>query len=744
MEKTSRNVFESTVLIVGMLALIAVLFLAGCQTIPPAGPGTGGTGGAGAGGGAVLTQGTFASAQLFDPTVEIEAKTFKTEEEYAAFVKRNAGGASYYYGGVRGEVMLEMDMAKSISSVAPTAAGGMDSANAAVQVNAEEGGYSTTNNQVRGVDEGDILKTDGEYIYTVTGNTVFIIKAYPGEDAEIVSTIKLKSAPQGLFINGDNLAVYGNFYDLDYFKSIDFVPRQGMTFFNVYDLSDKEEPELVEEFKFEGNYFESRMYGDYVYFITTTGTYYRHDYPTPLVIDGTVKSSIAFDRIYYFPIPYQSVQFANIHAINMDDVDEDVNSKSVAVESSQNMYMSEKNIFITYTEYINEWELRNKIMIDMIMPKLTESDKQLIDKIKQTDDEVLSQQEKESKILQIVQTYVGYMTEKEQQDFSDELDAELQEKLDEYEYMEYTIINKIGVDDGDISIVANGKVPGHVNNQFSMDEQDDVLRIATTISQRWSYYKGESQSTESTNNVFTLDKDLELMDSLKGLAKGEQIYSTRFMGDRLYMVTFRQVDPFFVIDLSNPKNIQELGKLKIPGFSRYLHPYDENTIIGIGRDTSATGSTRGLKISLFDVSDVENPKEIAKFVTDERYAQSTAEYEHKAFLFSKANNLLVIPAYSYSYGECWGGRCPMDEGQDYNGAMVFKVTKTEVTLRGIIDHSMANGNYNYYQAAVERSLYIQDELFTKSPNLLRINKIDDLSKVKNLELESANTVYPVY
>src|SRR4030043_384140 len=330
------------------------------------------------------------------------------------------------------------------------------------------------------------------------------------------------------------------------------------------------------------------------------------------------------------------------------------------------MYMSENNIFITYTEYINEYELRNKIIIDLLTPKLTESDKEVIAKIRETDNDVLSQYEKESKILQIVETYVNYMDDSDQQDFQDQVDTELQKKLDEYEYMEYTIINKVSVDNGEISIAANGKVPGHVNNQFSMDEYQDVLRIATTISQRWSYYKGESQETDSTNNVFTLDKDLDLMDSLKGLAKGETIQSTRFMGNRLYMVTFRQVDPFFVIDLSNPKDIKELGKLKIPGFSRYLHPYDDNTIIGIGRDTSATGAQRGLKISLFDGSDVGNPKEIAKFVTEEQYAQSTAEYEHKAFLFSKANNLLVIPAYSYNYYDrCIGEGCT---STGYNGA----------------------------------------------------------------------------
>jgi inhibitor of cysteine peptidase len=743
MEK-NRNLLETAIVSVGILMLVAVLLIAGCKTIPPIG--TGGTGGNGGTTipGTTLTQGSYSSGQVFDPTVELSAKAFKSETEFNVFVKKNAGGGSYYYGGIRGGVMME---SAKLSSVAPMATGAGDTANAAVQVNAEEGSFSTTNNQVSGVDEGDIMKTDGNYIYTVTGNTVFIIKAYPGEDAEIVSTIKLKSQPQGLFIKGDKLAVYGNFYDLDFFKEIDFVPKQGMTFFNIYDLSDKANPDLIKEYKFEGNYFESRMFGDYVYFVTTTGTSYRSPYPTPLMVDGTVKSSIPFDRIYYYPIPYQSVEFANIHAVDLANPTKSVNSKSVAVEASQNMYMSEKNIFITYTEYINEYELQQKIIIDLMEDKLTAADKELVQKIKDSDNEVLSQYEKQSKILQIVQSYVSYMTEKDQQAFQDKVDEELQAKMDEYEYMEYTIINKVSVDNGDISIVANGKVPGNVVNQFSLDEYQNVLRIATTISQRWSYYKGESQSTESTNNVFTLNADLEVLDSIKGMAKGEQIFSTRFMGDRLYMVTFRQVDPFFVIDLSNPNNIKELGKLKIPGFSRYLHPYDENTIIGIGRDTSATGQQRGLKISLFDVSDVENPKEIAKFVTDEQYAQSTAEYEHKAFLFSKINNMLVIPAYSYDYGRCWGDVCPAGGTgtTGYNGALVFKVTKDEITLRGLIDHSQGNANSNYYYSpAVERSLYIQDELYTKSPNLLRINKISDLSKVKNIALEAGSSPYPVY
>jgi len=237
------------------------------------------------------------------------------------------------------------------------------------------------------------------------------------------------------------------------------------------------------------------------------------------------------------------------------------------------------------------------------------------------------------------------------------------------------------------------------------------------------------------------------MDGLTGLAEGESIYSTRFMGDRLYMVTFRQVDPFFAIDLSNPKDIKTLGKLKIPGFSRYLHPYDEDTIIGIGRDADLRGGQKGIKISLFDVSDVENPKEVASYVSDDRYAQSTAEWEHKAFLFDKEKELLVIPAYNYDW---------QNPNNGYNGALVFKITKDDIELRGLIDHSDGvkesdNGKLGIwmpryqYSPAVERSLFIGEDLYTKSPYLLRINSLDDLSSINSLVLDSGYTGgIPIY
>lgn len=719
----------------------------------------------------------------FDLGKEVKTKTFTSEKELDAFLKNVQTSSGNYYGG--GGMMMKSASAPTAVREEMIALDSSVGSSGEGSVSALPNDHSQTNNQVESVDEADIIKTDGDYIYTVSNNVLFIVKAYPGEDAKVVSKLKFESMnPESIFLSGNHLAVFGNFYDNDYFKKINYFPRSGMSFFNVYDISDKENPKLVKEYKFDGNFFRGRMYGDYVYLITNT--YPRYNvYPMPLMYSGTEKIAMPIDHIYYYDMPYSNPTFVNIHAINLNDLSEEVESKSIAVDSTENMYMSEKNLYIASTDYINEYEIQRKIAIDLLEPMLTDSDKVLIEKIKQTDDDVLSKYEKDQKIYQIIESYSQMLTQDEQQDLSDKADKKMREEMKKYKYMEYTVINKISIDGNKIEPVANGKIPGRINNQFSMDEKDDVLRIATTVSQRWSSYFTETSAgsvsgstgvaqvveaspdivsekavatsaklavnsvspdvrimppirngfQESMNNVYTLDSNLEIMDSIEGLAEGEQIFSTRFMGDRLYMVTFRQVDPFFVVDLSDPTDIEVLGKLKIPGFSRYLHPYDKDTIIGIGQDASDSGRAKGFKVSLFDVSDVENPKEIAKYVSDSDYASSTALWEHRAFLFSKDKELMVIPIYNYDY---------QDPTENYNGALVFKVTKDEIKLRGLIDHSQGTNTQYYWSPMVERSLYIEDLLYTKSPGLLRINKIDTLDKVKNVDLDYSDIPIKVY
>ena len=174
-----------------------------------------------------------------------------------------------------------------------------------------------------------------------------------------------------------------------------------------------------------------------------------------------------------------------------------------------------------------------------------------------------------------------------------------------------------------------------------MDEYEQHFRIATTTRQVWDSDK------MSSNNVYILDDELDVVGELEDLAPGEKIYSVRFMGKKGYIVTFKKIDPLFVIDLSDHSNPLVLGKLKIPGYSDYLHPYDENHLIGIGKDTVEAadeltesrgldfGWYQGVKMAIFDVTDVENPIELHKVVIGDRGTDSPVLYDHKAFLFDR-------------------------------------------------------------------------------------------------------------
>jgi hypothetical protein len=210
-----------------------------------------------------------------------------------------------------------------------------------------------------------------------------------------------------------------------------------------------------------------------------------------------------------------------------------------------------------------------------------------------------------------------------------------------------TSVYKFDMGPDGIEFLAKGRVPGKILNQFSMDEDGEYFRIATT--------RGFSWDGTSDNNVYVLDSDMNMIGKLEGIAPGETIYSTRFVGSRLYMVTFKKIDPFFVIDLGNPAFPSILGKLKIPGFSDYLHPYDENHILGFGQETIDPDAFeleernidfawfQGMKVGLFDVTDVENPIEKFKVVIGDRGTDSPLLYDHKALLFDKEKNIISFP-----------------------------------------------------------------------------------------------------
>jgi uncharacterized secreted protein with C-terminal beta-propeller domain len=586
------------------------------------------------------------SSLLAEPPVILANATlqrFTSYNEMFQFLNRSYTNPPYYYGPQMGGTM-----ARTLSA--------LEDANGK-----QTPDYSTTNIQVEGVDEADIIKSDGQYIYVTSNGVIRIIKAYPPEEASIASTIELNSTILGIFVNEDKLVVFSQEYPHWRYgpEIIPMIQAQ----IKIYDVENRNDPVLEDEITLDGYYFDSRMIREHIYVVTNHPAIIRdEEVVLPTIARNNETEGVEATDVYYSDAEDYYHSFTTIVSINIET--SEILHETVLVGYSTSLYVSQNNIYLATPRYEN-----------------------------------------------------GTQT---------------------------TEIHRIHIDYGDITYEASGKVPGYVLNQFSMDEYNSNFRIATT---QGNIARTFAQAT-STNNVYVLNQNLTIIGRLEELAPNEQIYSARFMGTRCYLVTFKKVDPLFVISLEDPVNPRVLGKLKIPGYSNYLHPYSDSLLIGIGKETVEAEEGdfawyQGVKLSLFDASDVENPKEVAKYIIGDRGTDSPVLYDHKALLFDKERNLLVIPVLVAEIDETkYPKGVPSNAYGDFvwQGAYVFTVTEDSIELRGGITHLdddselLKSGYYFSSEYSVKRSLYIDDYLYTISDKKIAINNLADLTTVSEIEL----------
>ena len=559
--------------------------------------------------------------QPYIPPVVLSLETFSSYEELENFLKTNIEQTKNYEGQYSSFFSRGGEVASLDAEAAPA--------------------HSTTNIQVAGVDEADIVKTDGEYLYVVSSNNISILKAYPPEEAKVLSKITLNETYNlKIYVNEDKLAVLGG-----HFAPIRIsYSYTGESFVKVYDISDKTSPVLTRTLSLNGTLSGSRMIGNYVYAtvnqLAVQSSNEKTDFEVTLPkisTDDAVKE-IQATEIRYVNVPDVFYYFTTVIAVNIINDAQEPTYETFLTGPTACMYVSHSNMYLAVPN-TNVW--------------------------------ILS--------------------------------AEVGGRRDE------TLIYRVKLDGEEIVCEAEGAVSGYVLNQFSMDEYNGFFRIATT---KWT-------NDGSKNNLYVLDMSLNIVGELPDLAPGERIYSARFMGDRCYLVTFKQVDPFFVIDLSNPTEPKVLGYLKIPGFSGYLHPYDESHIIGTGKQDN------NVKLSLFNVTDVTAPTEaVPPYIVPADWSDSTVLMDHKAFLFDKSKQLLALPVSISEY---------YIKGY-WQGAYVFNVSLEQgFTFKASITHQDNNASYEY-NTQVQRILYIENVLYTVSETKVKMNLIENLQPIKEIEL----------
>ncbi|MCK5017323.1 MAG: beta-propeller domain-containing protein [Candidatus Peribacteraceae bacterium] len=691
-------------------------------------------------------------------------KKFSSEAELQSFLDENTGysgsGSDFLMRGASLDLTVqggaETFNAVTKSTAVPMAAG------ESAEATSGSDDFSETNIQVEGVDEADIVKTDGKYIYSISQGKVFITDAYPAENAVIVSELEINGQPNEMYINGDRLVIFTSVYGGNYYPMVkggiattdanvgiamdevavetkmiapgEYMPSPGysgpVSRIFVYDVSDASNPVIVNNLTIEGNYYNSRMIGDYVYAIAQKSVYNYGSPGIPRIMFGdSGEKMVAMPDIYYFDVPGNSYQFTSVVSFNVNNEIEEPNNKVYLMSYGQNIYVSQDNIYITYRKEVSQKKIMEDMITKVMIPNLPPDIALKISTIWNSDKE---QYEKTQEMTEVFNEYLETLGPEQAAQLMENMQIKMQEYYTEIsKELERSQVHKISISNGNIEYMAGGSFPGHVLNQFSMDEHNGYFRVATTTSGWIGGMRGET-----LNHMYVLDSGLNIVGKLEDLAKGERIYSARFMGDKAYMVTFRRVDPLFVIDLSNPLNPTVLGELKIPGYSDYLHPYDDNHIIGVGMDADESGRTQGLKLSLFDVSDVANPKEISKYIFGGRGSSSYALHDHKAFLFDKEKELLVIPASTNDWTESKDWR----DVTRSDGAHVFTINLVDGFVhRGQITHAeeeSKEGEEEYYwpryDNSVRRSLYIGNVLYTLSDSKLKMNSLGDLTKVNEI------------
>ena len=285
-----------------------------------------------------------------------------------------------------------------------------------------------------------------------------------------------------------------------------------------------------------------------------------------------------------------------------------------------------------------------------------------------------------------------------------------------------TQIHKFDISDpDDTRYRGSGQVPGFLLGQFALSERAGVLRVASTLVPPWSA-TAPAQSESQVATLAERNDALVQLGRVGGLGKGERIYAVRFIDDTGYVVTFRQVDPLYTVDVSDPAAPKVVGELKVLGYSAYLHPAGKDLLIGIGQDATEEGFRSGAQVSLFDVSNPAAPARLQQRVIGS--GSSIAEYDHHAFLWWPATNLAVLPVSIYTP--------PPDDGQgrpqsccaeNFMGAIGFGISRDAITEAGRVTHDGGSG----YQAIVTRSLVVRGRLYTLSDAGLKVSRLDSLA-----------------
>jgi hypothetical protein len=553
--------------------------------------------------------------------------------------------------------------------------------------------FSETNVQVEGVDEPDMVKTDGERIVVLSDGALIVVDVTGEEPVETGRISVGELSVQSLFLDGDTVLLFGSVWGhgpIPFLREGDaaIAPIPSTPTMRIVEVDITADPEITGTMTIDGAFISGRMVDDSVRLVLTSSPVgFEWSYPSGSGLRAErkaieenreiVRNSTEENWIPYYvttdaagnvidegmlfdceraahPASFSGVDMLSVLTVDIS-AGLDVSDATGVLARGDTVYASEQSLYVA-TQNWQTWR-----WID------TGDARQRPD---------------------------GPTTEIHKFDISDSRRA---------------------------SYLASASVEGYLLNQFAMDEHDGILRVASTTSPAWW---GSGPDSESRITMLREISDgLVQVGMIDGLGATEQIYSVRFMGDIAYVVTFRQTDPLYTLDLSNPRRPRLVGELKIPGYSAYLHPVGEGLLMGIGQDATEEGRVLGTQVSIFDVSDLADPKRIDTHTLSEG-TNSSVEYDHHAFLYWQG--LAVIPVQEWRWD---------DKGEEvFMGAVALRVGDDGSLVDvGQVVHPGGDDKSWDWRAQIHRSVVIGDALYTISSKGIMKSDLTDLAELAWLE-----------
>jgi len=570
--------------------------------------------------------------------------------------------------------------------------------------------YTETNTQEEGVDEADIVKTDGDYIYTVDDQELVILDSWPAEETSIVGRYSVTEETdeehvdtrsiraRSLFLKGDRVAVFSNV-----FKSYTNRRPHGRfhgTRITILDVSDRSDPELLNQLEIGGTMVSGRMIDGDVYLVSNSSISPR--------IDTWEIASSENDRLppseYELTEEQRRDRVDRARPIVRQMVRERMDDRSLAD------LFPERRLFDSDGDLI--WSEPMYECKDLYLPPQTT---QL--GVLNISHFEFSNPDRVTTTGLLARGWTVYSSKKN-------LYVAMTSRFWGWGWgwvdrEDESHIHKFSLDgsNGRPRYAASGSVDGWILDQFSMDEHDGYLRVATTEGGlRWGVPQDAQE--ESTNGLTVLDQrgsKLKTVGSVDGLARGERIFAVRMRGDKGYMVTFRTIDPLFTLDLSDPTNPTVEGELKIQGFSNYIHPLGDDHLMTIGQDADSEGRIQGVHLQIFDVGDMSDPTRVHQenISTEQWSSWSEAMWNHHAFTYHPEREVLAFPINIRDWSR--------NGGENFSGLLVYEANAEDgFTELGRVSHGDLAGDRRWW-TTVRRSIFIEDFVYSLSERGLKVN-----------------------